>query len=141
MKENNVYYQNLEKVTARLNELNGVKVTNYFIEEPVETTGKELRALIFLRTNNLYSLSIITRVFDRRYSGTLEIWTTSLDTDDLPDETGKYPLFSVRIEARYSPDNVNYFVNDCETLIGHIKHWTQPQFDNYFKRYHFDINI
>lgn len=136
-----IRFQELEALSKALGTLNGVKTSVISVNDPDKEIGRELRALIFLRTNNFYSLSIITRVFDRRYSSTNQEWRLSLDTDDAPEETGKYPLFSVCIEARYSLDNANYFVVDCETLIDNIKHWTQPMFDNYFKRYHFDINI
>lgn len=83
------------------------------------------RFMIFLNCNNEYSLSIIARVFDKRYIETSQPWKVELITHD----DGSYSYF-IHSDNKYSL--YESMMNDVNILIKNIKHWSNEKYKSYF---------
>lgn len=103
-----------------LNSLHGMKTTS-------SCCGHcENRFMIFLNCNDAYSLSIIARSFDRRYSVTHQQWHIEMTTCD----NGGYNYF-LHSEKEY--DNDKDMMEDVLQLIDNIEHWKSDRFKEHFQ--------
>lgn len=81
--------------------------------------------MIFLNCNNEYSLSVIARVFDKRYIGTSQLWKVELISKD----NGGYSYY-IHSDNKYS--SYELMTNDINILIRNIKHWSGERYKSYF---------
>lgn len=83
--------------------------------------------MIFFKCNNVYSLSIIARAFDRRYSGTHKVYDIKLLTKD-----DGIPKFCYIIESQKPYDTIKEMEEDMNQLITDINYWSQDKFKKHF---------
>lgn len=83
------------------------------------------RFRIFFKCKNPYSLSVIARVFNRRYSGTKLQWIIEVETHD----NGGYNYFVHSVEAY---ENNIIMMKDVSQLVENIKHWSSKEYKEYF---------
>ena len=83
------------------------------------------RFRIFFKCKNPYSLSVIARVFNRRYSGTKLQWIIEVETHD----NGDYNYFVHSVEAY---ENITMMKKDISQLVKNIKYWSSEQYKEYF---------
>ena len=82
---------------------------------------------IFASTYDVYALSILSRSFDRRYSGTSQVWKIELVTSD-----GGYPKFSLYIHSENKYNDYETMKKDINTLSENIKYWLNERFIEHF---------
>ena len=83
------------------------------------------RFRIFFKCKNPYSLSVIARVFNRRYSGTKLQWIIEVETHD----NGGYDYFVHSVEAY---ENNTMMEKDISQLVENIKYWSSEKYKEYF---------
>lgn len=83
------------------------------------------RFRIFFKCKNPYSLSVISRVFNRRYSGTKLQWIIEVETHD----NGDYNYFVHSVEAY---ENNTMMEKDISQLVENIKHWSSEKYKEHF---------
>ena len=83
------------------------------------------RFRIFFKCKNPYSLSVIARVFNRRYSGTKLQWIIEVETHD----NGGYNYFVHSVEAY---ENNTMMEKDISQLVENIKHWSSEKYKEHF---------
>lgn len=84
---------------------------------------------IWFKTKNPYSVAVIARAIDRRYSGIQMDWMLNAETlDSKSDPQYCYNLHSVRPYADY-----NEMMDDVRKLAENIEYWKSPNFYKYFK--------
>ena len=83
------------------------------------------RFRIFFKCKNPYSLSVIARVFNRRYSGTKLQWIIEVETHD----NGGYNYFVHSVEAY---ENNAMMEKDISQLVENIKHWSSEKYKEHF---------
>ena len=83
------------------------------------------RFRIFFKCKNPYSLSVIARVFNRRYSGTQLQWIIEVETHD----NGGYDYFVHSVEAY---ENNTMMEKDISQLVENIKYWSSEKYKEHF---------
>ena len=83
------------------------------------------RFRIFFKCKNPYSLSVIARVFNRRYSGTKLQWIIEVETHD----NGGYNYFVHSVEAY---ENNTMMEKDISQLVENIKYWSSEKYKEHF---------
>ena len=83
------------------------------------------RFRIFFKCKNPYSLSVIARVFNRRYSGTKLQWIIEVETHD----NGGYNYFVHSVEAY---ENNTMMEKDISQLVKNIKYWSSEKYKEHF---------
>ena len=83
------------------------------------------RFRIFFKCKNPYSLSVIARVFNRRYSGTKLQWIIEVETHD----NGGYDYFVHSVEAY---ENNTMMEKDISQLVENIKYWSSEKYKEHF---------
>lgn len=84
---------------------------------------------IWFKTKNPYSVAVIARAIDRRYSGIQMDWMLNAETvDSDSDPQYCYNLHSVRPYADY-----NEMMDDVRKLVENIEYWKSPNFYKHFK--------
>lgn len=86
--------------------------------------------MVFADCNDLNSLAILARAFNRRYSGTNLLWKVEIETADSPKE--KFPTFTVFIHTEQSYISTDQMEKDISQLCENIEYWKQPEFSNIF---------
>jgi len=88
------------------------------------------RYMIFFRCTNQYSLAIIARAFNYRYSGTLVRYDVFLDTCDA--EVNPQYEYCIMSDTPYlSQEDLE---KDVDSLIMNLRYWQNSTFDEYFKK-------
>ena len=101
----------------------------------------EMPFLIFINVNNFWSLSIIARAFDRRYSGTSRVYTVSIETSDSTSANGVFPTMKIMISPDRQYLSMDEFNSDMKQLKENIEYWQKPEFDRHFVKSKFNISI
>lgn len=83
---------------------------------------------IWFGSVNPYSLAIIARVFDRRYSGTNLVYRVCMITRDAE----VYPQYTYMIESVAPYSSQKEMEEDIAAILDNFKHWQNPCFDEYF---------
>ena len=83
------------------------------------------RFRVFFTCDNPYSLAIIARVFDKRYSNTHLQWIIELITND----DGTYEYFVHSIE-KYTDEKT--MMKDVFQLVENVNCWTAEKYKEYF---------
>lgn len=83
------------------------------------------RFRIFFKCKNPYSLSVIARVFNRRYSGTKLQWIIEVETHD----NGGYDYFVHSVKAY---ENNTMMEKDISQLVENIKYWSSEKYKEHF---------
>ena len=83
------------------------------------------RFRIFFKCKNPYSLSVIARVFNRRYSGTKLQWIIEVETHD----NGGYDYFVHSVEAY---ENNTMMEKDISQLVENVKYWSSEKYKEHF---------
>jgi hypothetical protein len=104
-----------------LNELEGVRT--------VESCCGHLKNVysIWLRTTNIYSLSLIARSLSRRYSGTTQEFKIEVESED-----AGYPVFSYYLHSKEPYKNFEDMNYDTKKLIENLEYWKQDLFKDHF---------
>ena len=89
------------------------------------------RFRIFFKCKNPYSLSVIARVFNRRYSGTELQWIIEVETND----NGGYDYFVHSVEAY---ENNTMMEKDISQLVENIKYWSSEKYKEHFIKGYID---
>ena len=89
------------------------------------------RFRIFFKCKNPYSLSVIARVFNRRYSGTKLQWIIEVETHD----NGGYDYFVHSVEAY---ENNTMMEKDISQLVENIKYWSSEKYKEHFIKGYID---
>lgn len=85
------------------------------------------RFMIFFKCKNPYSLSVIARVFNRRYSGTKLQWIIEVETHD----NGGYDYFVHSVEAY---ENNTMMEKDISQLVENIKYWSSEKYKEHLNK-------
>ena len=104
-----------------LNELPGVKTT----ESCCGHFKDKYR--IFINCTNFYSLAVIGRSIDKRYSR--GNWTLKVDVGDIK------PMYGFLLESNKIFDNEEKMTEALKDIIENIKYWSSPKFFNYFENH------
>lgn len=97
--------------------------------------------LIFLNIKNFYSLSIIARAFDRRYSGTHHVYQVVIETSDAESSNGTWPTFKLMISSSKPYRSEEKFNEDMKQLKDNIFYWQKEDFDKHFFKGKFNITL
>ena len=97
--------------------------------------------LIFLNIKNFYSLSIIARAFDKRYSGTHHVYQVVIETSDAESPNGAWPTFKVMISSSEPYKSEEHFNEDMKELAHNIVYWQKEDFDEHFFKGKFNITL
>ena len=81
--------------------------------------------MIFFNCNNSYSLAVIARAFNRRYSGTFLEWKIEVETHD----NGRYDFFMHSVKPY---PNVSEMRTDVGQLIENLETWKTKEYKEYF---------
>ena len=84
---------------------------------------------IWLRTDNLYSIAVIARVFDKRYAPTRMLWEVKIETEDMEFT----PQFCIRICSKKVFEDYDTMMHDVNEMADKIRYWSLPEFYDYFK--------
>ena len=85
--------------------------------------------VVYLYTDNPYSMAVIARSFDRRYLPTKILWKTTIETIDVE----RTPQFCIGIYSEEPFKDYNTMMQDVSKVVESIKYWKQPEFYDYFK--------
>lgn len=83
---------------------------------------------IWFKSANIYSLGIIARTFDRRYSGTNKVYYIKVITND----AGEPPMYDYMIESESAYSNELEMKEDINAILGNLNYWQDSRFDTYF---------
>ena len=83
---------------------------------------------IWFNSVNPYSLAVIARVFDRRYSGTNLVYRICMLTKDAE----QFPQYTYMIESDAPYSSQKEMEEDIAAILDNFEHWQNPCFDNYF---------
>ena len=81
--------------------------------------------MIFFNCNNSYSLAVIARAFNRRYSGTFLEWKIEVETHD----NGRYDFFMHSVKPY---PNMSEMRTDVGQLIENLETWKAEEYKEYF---------
>ena len=81
--------------------------------------------MIFFNCNSSYSLSVIARAFNRRYSGTFLEWKIEVETND----NGRYDYFMHSVKPY---PNESEMKTDVGQLIENLETWKAEEYKEYF---------
>lgn len=84
--------------------------------------------LTYLYCKSWYSMSVIARAFDRRYSNTEQAYTINLETIDASHD----PQFCIYLSSEKAYENNASMERDVANLVNNIKYWSSPNFFDYF---------
>ncbi len=88
------------------------------------------RYAVYLKTKNLYSMSVIARVFDKRYSNTSVAWKTTIETLDAENN----PQFCIGIYSERPFNDYREMSDDVKHLCDGIRYWSSERFYKHFKK-------
>lgn len=83
--------------------------------------------MIFLNVTDMYSLSILSRTFDKRYIGTSMPWHVELITSD-----GGTPKYHIYLHSAEIYANHDDMVRDVAIIISNLSYWSQDTFKQHF---------
>ena len=83
---------------------------------------------LWFDSDNPYSLAVIARVFDRRYSGTNLVFRVCMLTKDAE----QFPQYTYMIESRTPYSSQKEMEEDITTILDNFKYWQNPCFNEYF---------
>ncbi|MBR4404932.1 MAG: hypothetical protein IKW84_08990 [Bacteroidaceae bacterium] len=83
---------------------------------------------IWFKSVNTYSLGVIARAFDRRYSGTNIVFSIKVETND----AGDCPMYSFMIESKSAYSNESEMKEDINVILGNLNYWQDSRFDSHF---------
>ena len=84
---------------------------------------------IWLHTDNMYSMSVIARAFDKRYVPTAVTWEVSVETVEM----SMSPRFFVAVRSKDVHKTKEDMEHDVVKLVASIEYWSKPEFYDYFK--------
>lgn len=87
------------------------------------------RYVVYLYTDNPYSMAVIARAFDRRYLHTKSAWRVTIETIDVE----KIPQFCIGIYSEEPFKDYDTMMKDVNEVVESINCWKQPEFYDHFK--------
>ena len=87
------------------------------------------RYVVYLYTDNLYSMAVIARTFDRRYLPTESAWRVTIETIDVE----RMPQFCIGIYSEEPFKDYDTMMTDVNEVVVSINYWKQPEFYDHFK--------
>jgi hypothetical protein len=91
--------------------------------------------VVYLYTENQYSMAVIARTFDRRYLPTKSIWKVTIETIDVE----RVPQFCIGIYSEKPFEDYDTMMQDVNEVVESINYWKQPEFYGHFKFYRYNI--
>lgn len=85
--------------------------------------------VVYLYTDNPYSMAVIARTFDRRYLPTKSTWKVTIETIDVE----RTPQFCIGIYSEEPFKDYDTMIQDVNEVVESINCWTQSEFYDYFK--------
>lgn len=89
------------------------------------------RYVVYLYTDNPYSMAVIARAFDRRYLPTKIRWETTIETIDVE----RTSQFCIGIYSKEAFDDHDTMMHDVNEVVKSINYFSQPEFYDHFKFY------
>lgn len=83
---------------------------------------------IWFESTNIYSLGVIARAFDRRYSGTNKVYYIKVETND----AGVPPMYCYMIESESAYSNESEMKEDINAILGNLNYWQDSHFYSRF---------
>ena len=95
------------------------------------------RFVVYLYTDNPYSMAVITRALDGRYLPTKSRWEVTIETIDVE----RIPQFCIGIYSEEPFKDYDTMMQDVNEVVESINYWKQPEFYEHFKfnKYNKDI--
>ena len=85
--------------------------------------------VVYLYTDNPYSMAVIARALDRRYLPAKSLWEVTIETIDAE----RTPQFCIGIYSKDVFADYDTMVHDVNELVESINYWKQPEFYDHFK--------
>ena len=85
--------------------------------------------VVYLYTDNPYSMAVIARALDRRYLPAKSLWEVTIETIDAE----RTPQFCIGIYSKDVFVDYDTMVHDVNELVESINYWKQPEFYDHFK--------
>ena len=85
--------------------------------------------VVYLYTDNPYSMAVIARALDRRYLPAKSLWEVTIETIDAE----RTPQFCIGIYSKDVFVDYDTMVHDVNELVESINYWKQPKFYDHFK--------
>jgi hypothetical protein len=97
------------------------------------------RYVVYLYTDNPYSMAVIARTFDRRYLPTKSTWKVTIETIDVE----RTPQFCIGIYSEEPFKDYDTMMQDVNEVVESINYWKQPEFYDHFKfnKYNKDMEV
>jgi len=85
--------------------------------------------VVYLYTDNPYSMAVIARALDRRYLPAKSLWDVTIETIDVE----RTPQFCIGIYSEDAFEDYDTMMHDVNELVKSINYWKQPEFYDHFK--------
>lgn len=85
--------------------------------------------VVYLYTDNPYSMAVIARALDRRYLPAKSLWEVTIETI----YAERTPQFCIGIYSKDVFVDYDTMVHDVNELVESINYWKQPEFYDHFK--------
>lgn len=85
--------------------------------------------IVYLYTDNPYSMAVIARAMDRRYLPAKSTWEVTIETIDAE----RTPQFCIGIYSKDVFEDYDTMVHDVNELVESINYWKRPEFYDHFK--------
>ena len=135
-----IKYEPLKRLCEEIERLPGVRI-GCFCED-----YKERPFMIFFSCNNFYSLSILGRIFDKRYNVASRDWKIFIETSDAG--AGKYPNLSFCLTSQKPYNDPIVYASgkdsvedELDVIVQDLKYWQKSEFDNHFGKDKYNISI
>lgn len=95
--------------------------------------------VVYLYTDNPYSMAVIARALDRRYLPAKSTWKVTIETIDVE----RTPQFCIGIYSEEPFKDYDTMMQDVNEVVDSIRYWAQPEFYDHFKfnKYNKDIQV
>lgn len=87
------------------------------------------RYVVYLYTDNPYSMAVIARSLDGRYLPAKSRWKVTIETIDVE----RTPQFCVGIYSEDAFKDYDTMMHDANEVADSIRYWAQPEFYEHFK--------